>query len=176
MALDYADRSIAPTYANPTQRTFGLLARGDALGGLERWDEASSAYAEVCETGRQSKVSQLIATALAGLARAALSRDQAQAARELADEILTLLASERPASVYEPLRTYETCYRALAACGDQRAPDVLRTAYTTLMQQADSIDEPDWRRSFLENVAAHRALIAEAERLGLADHDVVVQP
>jgi len=44
---------------------------------------------------------------------------------------------------------------------------VLHTAYTLLMEQADAITQPDWRRSFLEHIAVHRVILAEAERLGL---------
>jgi hypothetical protein len=59
----------------------------------------------------------------------------------------------------EPLRVYLTCYRVLSASQDPRAGEVLDAAYRLLQERATHIDDEDLRRSFLENVAAHREIV-----------------
>jgi hypothetical protein len=54
---------------------------------------------------------------------------------------------------------YLACYHVLQANQDLRAPRVLETAYTLLQRQAARITTETMRRSFLENVAVHRALV-----------------
>ena len=61
------------------------------------------------------------------------------------------------------------CYRALQASQDPRAQGVLTKAYRMLLDWADKIDEEKWRRSFLENVPAHREILAEYERTRTSD-------
>ncbi|HMQ32854.1 MAG TPA: BTAD domain-containing putative transcriptional regulator, partial [Chloroflexaceae bacterium] len=173
-ALAYADISLAATDDAWSHRSFGLQARGDALEGLGRWEEARAAYDEVLALGRKAGAPQVVIAALAGLARVALAQGDLPAAA--ADETLSLLADQLPASVYEPLRAYEVCYRVLAARGDERALEVLRTAYRIVVRQAAWIDEPAWRRSFLENIAVNRFFRAEAERLGLESPAAVARP
>ena len=56
----------------------------------------------------------------------------------------------------------------LVANDDPRAPAVLREAYLLLQQQADKIDEPVWRASFLQNIQTHQALVEEYHGLRLA--------
>ena len=65
----------------------------------------------------------------------------------------------------EPLRIYLTCYRVLLANGEPSAGKVLGAAHRLLQERAAKIDEEDLRRSFLENVAAHREIVKEWEEL-----------
>ena len=98
----------------------------------------------------------------------ALALDRATA-RALADRDEAVEAGPRRADVAARDRGHSGALidLALAACGDERAAAVLHTAYTLLMEQADAIAQPDWRRSFLEHIAVHRVILAEAEPLGL---------
>lgn len=159
-ALDYERRALneSEQHNMAAFRCLELLARGDALGGLGRWAEADTAYAEALSLGREMKAASAIISALAGRARVALAGENRPTARRLARECLALLAGHRPASLYEPLRTYLTCYQALAASGEPRADEVLGVAHDLLMEQASWIEEPTWRHSFLENVTTHREL------------------
>jgi len=65
----------------------------------------------------------------------------------------------------EPLRVYLTCYRVLRANEDPRAGEVLSAAHRLLQERAARIDDEQLRRSFLENVAAHREIIEAWEAL-----------
>ena len=58
----------------------------------------------------------------------------------------------------EPLRVYLTCYLVLRANHDPRAREILDAAYRLLQERATHIDDEELRRSFLENVAAHREI------------------
>ncbi|MCP4537872.1 MAG: hypothetical protein GY832_12075, partial [Chloroflexi bacterium] len=60
----------------------------------------------------------------------------------------------------DPFGIYLTCCRVLQAVQDPRAQDVLNTAYDHLQQQAAKIDDAKLRHSFLENVVAHREIVA----------------
>ena len=60
-----------------------------------------------------------------------------------------------------PFRVYLTCYRVLKAGRDPRAQEVLGTAYRQLQERAAKITDEAIRRSFLENVAAHREIVWE---------------
>ena len=50
----------------------------------------------------------------------------------------------------------------MTATRNPRASTVLTRAYETLQEQTAWIAEPEWRRAFLEQVPAHRALVAAA--------------
>ncbi len=60
-----------------------------------------------------------------------------------------------------PLQVYLTCCRILRANQDPRAQTVLNTAHRLLQEQAAKISDEELRRSFVENVAAHREIISE---------------
>jgi hypothetical protein len=61
-----------------------------------------------------------------------------------------------------PLQAYLTCTQVLQTSDDEtsqsRAIEILRTAHTTLMEQANGISDGSLRQSFLENVAANREI------------------
>ncbi len=61
----------------------------------------------------------------------------------------------------EPLRIYLTCYRVLRANCDARVDEVLNTGYRLLQERAAKIDDEALRSSYLENVPAHREILAE---------------
>ena len=42
--------------------------------------------------------------------------------------------------------------------------EVLYAGYAELMQWAEMIDDPDWRRSFLEDELSNRALVSPLEK------------
>jgi hypothetical protein len=90
------------------------------------------------------------------LAQGDLTRAQTQV-----EEILSYLETNTLAGTEEPFRIYLTCYRVLQANRDSRAKVILDTALRLLQEQAAKISDEDMRRSFLENVAAHREIVKE---------------
>jgi hypothetical protein len=74
------------------------------------------------------------------------------------EKILPILKDYPLAGFDEPFQVYLTCYTVLTASQDGRAIAILHTAHELLTTYAERILEPTLRRSFLENVAIHRAL------------------
>jgi predicted ATPase len=98
----------------------------------------------------------------AGLATLALANGEAAKALVQVEAILRYLESHALAGPDEPFRIWLTCYRVLEANSDPRAVGVLRAAHQRLLECADAITDPALRRSFLENVATHRAILEAA--------------
>jgi hypothetical protein len=81
------------------------------------------------------------------------------------EEILAHLQSGTLEGADEPALVYRSCYRVLEAVEDPRAVGVLEEGYQLLQEIAAKFTDEDLRRSFLENVAAHREIVAEYARL-----------
>jgi len=139
---------------------YALTRLGHALTALEDFSQAADVYQQAwalrCEIG----VQHLAMESLAGLTRVALLQDDLAQAQAHVAEILSYLATGTFDGTDEPLRVYLTCYRVLHAAADSRAPEVLTTAHTLLQAQAARIPDAPTRRSFMENIAAHREIVA----------------
>jgi tetratricopeptide (TPR) repeat protein len=137
---------------------------GHALLGLGRPAEAAESYWQCLVRHREWGRRHLIVEPLAGLARVALAQGDLVAALAHVNEILDHIA-DRPAlhGLFEPLRVYLTCCRVLLANGDPRAGEVLEGGYRLIQERAATIEDEDLRRSYLENVPAHRAIVAASE-------------
>jgi hypothetical protein len=122
--------------------------------------EATDAYREAWDIRRELGKHSLAMESLSGLPRISLIQgDQAQA-QAYVEEILSYLENNSLGGADEPLRVYLTCYQVLDTAQDPRAPEVLAAAYDLLQEQAAKIPDEGTRRSFLENVAAHREIVA----------------
>ena len=98
------------------------------------------------------------------MARVALERgDRAQALRYV-EEILSRLEGDlKLETIYEPAWVCLACYEVLSTHKDPRAKNILDAARRLLQERAGQIDDQAVRRSFLENVAANRKIIAAWE-------------
>jgi predicted ATPase/DNA-binding SARP family transcriptional activator len=133
---------------------------GHALAGLGDLDQAADAYQQALALRRELAQPHLAAESLAGLARVALQRGNVDAAMEQVEEILRLEKARGFGGTIEPFRIWLTCYRVLKSSQDPRAGEVLAAAYERLQAQRSNIHDKDLERTFVENVAAHRELIA----------------
>jgi hypothetical protein len=61
----------------------------------------------------------------------------------------------------DDLKVFLACYQVLQASEDPRAAHILSQAHRLLQERAAKISDEKLRRSFLENVAAHREIISE---------------
>jgi predicted ATPase/class 3 adenylate cyclase len=134
---------------------------GHALAGLGRPAEAADAYRQALALRRERGQHHLTMESLAGLAHVALAQGDPAGALAHVKEILDYL-EDHPVleGTWEPLRIYLTCYRVLQDGGDPRAGEILDAAYHLLQERAATIEEEELRRSYLENVAAHREIVA----------------
>jgi hypothetical protein len=105
-------------------------------------------------------------SAQAGLARVALASGAADAAYRYVDDILRY-ADDDPDlhDAGDSMAIYLTCYQVLKAMDDPTADDLLRRAYARLGQWAERIEDTALRRSFLESVPSHCAIVEAYEQL-----------
>jgi hypothetical protein len=97
---------------------------------------------------------------LAGLARLALAQGDTTTALGHTNEILAHLETRPADGLEEPFRVYLTSYQVLRQASDDRARQVVNTAYGLLQARAERTASEELRRFFLENVPVHRELIA----------------
>ncbi len=133
-----------------------IVVQGDAQLSLDRPIEARASYRCALDLYRELGGARGSLEPVAGLARAAavlgdidegLARVAEIEARIDAGEIV----NEAPTLLW-------ACHTVLLAAGAPRASAVLSRAHSLLAQRAELLDEAD-RRSFLDNVPAHRAIM-----------------
>jgi predicted ATPase/class 3 adenylate cyclase len=140
--------------------SMALAYLGHALTGLGQLDEASRAYRDALTIQRELGRHNPAMESLAGLARVCLVQGQPSLAQAHVEEILAHLETGDLDGTAEPFRVYLTCYQVLCAAQDPRAWDILNTAHSLLQEQAAKIGDEELQRSFLEDVAAHREIVA----------------
>jgi adenylate cyclase len=140
-----------------------LTDLGHTLAALKDLAQAAEAYRQSLHLRRESGEHHLAMEPLAGLAGLALAREDLAGAQAHVEEILAFLETHSLDGTEEPFRAYLTCYRVLRANHDPRAGDILSTAYHQLQARATNIRDEEGRRLFLENIAAHREIVAEWE-------------
>ncbi len=132
---------------------------GHALAGLGQLADAWQSYQQALILWDKVGPPIMAMDPLAGLARLYLAQNDLSQAQAQAEVILPRLEDQTLAGLYEPLLVYLTCYRVLHANHDRRAKRVLRNALARLQERAARIEDEELRRSYLENVAAHRELL-----------------
>jgi tetratricopeptide (TPR) repeat protein len=161
-AVDHLQRSL------DVQREVGArMVKGWALNnlgavllGLGDDVQAEGHYREALALRQQLGQGHYVAEDLAGLASVALARDDIAQANAYAAEMLPYLEHNPGLNGAEhPFRAVLLCYRALQAGEDPRAAEVLARARALLHERAARIADEQLRRSFLENVAEHRAIL-----------------
>jgi tetratricopeptide (TPR) repeat protein len=137
-----------------------LNSLGHALASLGAFEQAAEAYQQALSIRQEQGDRQKAADSLAGLARLGLKQGNLASASQHVEEILRIESQAGLAGTTEPLRVYLTCYRVLEACQDERAGELLKRTYAELEARKASIQDEALERSFMENVAANRELIA----------------
>jgi tetratricopeptide (TPR) repeat protein len=166
LALKYAEDGIAMKreFEQLEAVAEGLVWLGNAWIGLEQPENAIRAYQESLEIRQELNLLHLAMESIAGTARAELIQGNMHAAQGRVEEIITYLSTSGTfQGVWEPLRIYLTCYQVLQAIGDQRANEILETAYNLLHERVARIPERDDRQVFLEKVPWHREIVTKWE-------------
>ncbi len=162
-AREYSQQAllIAQDIGNRHYQGSALTSLGRALAGLERLVETTDAYRQALDIRRELSQHNLAMEPLAGLARVSLAQEDLAQAQARVEEILSHLENHTLDGTEEPFRIYLSCYRVLWANQDPRAEDILNTAHCLLQEWVAKIGDEEMRRSFLENVAAHREIVRE---------------
>jgi adenylate cyclase len=165
-AREYSQRAleIAQELGVRELDAFAVTHLGHALAGLGHLSEAADAYRQSLGLRRDLGQPHLAMEPRAGLARVSLAQNDLTQAQTHVEEILGFLEDNTLDGTEEPFRVYLTCYHVLHANQDPRAQVLLTTAHSLLQDQAAKIEDEALRRSFLENVPAHREIVREFAR------------
>jgi tetratricopeptide (TPR) repeat protein len=184
-ALDLVGQAlpIAEEIGSHDAEAKALKNQGHILLAMGNLAEAANGYQQALDIRRELGDLKLAMEPLAGLAHVALFQEDLTQARAHAEEILSYLENNMPASGFttppessewtghpldgtdEPLRVYLTCFHVLDAGQDPRAQQVLIAAHNLLQKRAGSIKDQDLQRCYLENVRINREIIAAYREL-----------
>jgi tetratricopeptide (TPR) repeat protein len=161
-AREYSRRALELAQEMGERRSQGAmwLKLGHALAGLGQLDAAAEAYRRSVALRREIGMPGPVTESLAGLAWVCLAHGDLEQAQAHIEEILAHLASGGTLDgTISPFQVYLTCFHVLEATHDLRAQGILDTAHDLLQARAARIGDETMRRSFFEEVAAHRALV-----------------
>lgn len=161
-AQDYGQQTLhlAQDLGDRYVESYALTYLGHALAGLEQWSEAAEMHRRAMAIRRELGALNVAAESLASLAHLSLTLGDLAQAQAQVEEILSYLEDGTLDGTDEPFQVYLTCYRVLCAGRDPRAEGVLVAAHRLLQERAARIEDEELRQSFLENVVAHREIIA----------------
>jgi class 3 adenylate cyclase/tetratricopeptide (TPR) repeat protein len=143
-----------------------LTCLGHSQHGLGELSLAEAAYREAVELPETETGHGMAMEPLAGLARVSLARGAFDEAREHVEAIVAFLEHGTLDGTEDPVLVYLTCYLALRDVEPQRARSLLQAGMALLDARANRAGSEADRRSLLENILSHRALLAERDRMG----------
>ncbi len=143
---------IAQQIGEQSAAAWAYTYLGHSLFASEKREEAEEAYQNALQIRRELNQPVLATEPLAGQARIAMARGKPQRARQVVDEILSILEQTGNLDgTDEPLRVYFTCYQVLMMANDARARSMLENAYSLLQARANQIPDEANRQRFLES-------------------------
>ena len=144
---------------------FALFGIGDALIGLDRYDEAKDAYQESLILRQEMDQPHLVIESQEGLVRVAIKMRDNATAQQIIETLMSYLDKGNTLEGTEsPNRIYLTCYQVLKANNDPRASTILEDGYNLLQERATKISDEELRQCFLNNVAVNREIVEEYEK------------
>lgn len=136
---------------------------GDPIGAVRAFEECKR-YAE------RLQAVPLAMEATAGLARLALKANELGVTQSLAQTVWNYVGEHGMDSL--PFEAHLACAEVFTALGDlSAARGTVEGGYRELIARSYKIKEPEWRRSFLENVPEHKRLLGLWQRLHSAQGD-----
>lgn len=121
--------------------------------------QATAAYEQALHLWQESGQVDWTMTTLAELGWLAYTEQDYTGALHHIDQILKGHTTEVLQIASDPIQVAWICYKILMVNGDPRAPTLLAEAYHQIQAQATTINDAELRQSFLEKVAANRAII-----------------
>jgi tetratricopeptide (TPR) repeat protein len=154
--------ALEESATSPHLYQFRLLA-GECYTRQGRWEEAAEALRLALTLAQKGQNPMALMTIQRAQAELALAQGDMAAALAHVEALLPLLSGAPLPSSHEPLRLYWTCYRALQANSDPRAPGILSAAHALLQSQAALIQDAALHHTFLYQVAANRKIYQTSE-------------
>ncbi|MBF6595564.1 MAG: AAA family ATPase [Thermaceae bacterium] len=136
---------------------------GDPAGAVQAFHQAK-------EQAEHIHATPLVMESVAGLARLALNGGELEAARSYASQLWNYLREHGMGSL--PVEVHLACAEVFTVFGDLAAVQtVVEGGYRDLIERSYKISDPEWRKSFLENIAEHGQLLRLWQRLHLSPAD-----
>jgi predicted ATPase/DNA-binding SARP family transcriptional activator len=159
-ALMYAEQSrqVAQRVGDPLRMAQALVLLGHVQSDRQP-QVATMAYTQALAYDEALPDQRPASEAQAGLAQLALAQGNLAEAQSQVEAILPLLAEAVPAGMNNPFYLYWVCFQVLAAAGNAQALTLLQQANQRLQHDAGQIEDETLRRSFLEQVPVHRAIV-----------------
>ena len=170
---DRATAALQPVFDSASTVNLRLIGAAEfnaavVAEGQKNWDEAEARYLRSLEIRIAQEQTVLIVDSLAGMLRVAIEQGDHDAIRTLAHDIRHRLDSHGTDGIEHPGRLFVTLVRAWDAMRDMSCSRYyLEQGVAFVMERANRLDEPSHRTSYMENVPAHRQLIAMAKDAGM---------
>jgi predicted ATPase/class 3 adenylate cyclase len=160
-AHDYLERTLVA--CRDIHDTFALAACQSYLGltfeGSGDYELAESRFCEAWESFNQIGAPGYAMDALSGMARCALETGHLEQAGKHSKEICTYLDENGSQGMEFPILAYLTCARVFEQTGDdERRWLSIEKGYEQLMERAEKISDPEWRKIYLEEVQENLAI------------------
>ncbi|MCL4507413.1 MAG: AAA family ATPase [Chloroflexi bacterium] len=157
--LDKLDQELS-ALGDPFARAAGLSYRGLIDENMQDYDKAIVCYREAARVLESLGVGGYAIDAQAGEGRCALGMNRLQDAAALAGLIWGYLSEHGTAGMEFPIWNYMACAEIFKAAGQvDRFRTVIQAGYDELARRASRISKPEWRRTYLDNVPEHKALL-----------------
>jgi class 3 adenylate cyclase/tetratricopeptide (TPR) repeat protein len=164
---------IADPFAVASNRTYLALAlesMGEFDGAVDQFSSAMDAFLELGVSGPALD-------ARAGLARCLAERGQEQAAQLHTVRVWDELETQGSQGLEFPLLAYQTCVENFAAAGErERAKQAAAAGINELQARAARIQEPGWRKAYLEKIPEHQVIAALGRELRTGDSERRFRP
>ena len=130
------------------------------------WETAQARFTQARDLFINIGVRGYAMDCLAGIARCALAQGDLAAAERGVEEVWKYLQEGTARLLEFPIWCFLTYAQVFETLGyPEKCLEAVEQGCTTLQQRAEKISDPEWRRSFLENVPEHRLILIYRERL-----------
>ena len=160
-ALNYGKEALELTQKQKNGYLEGEIHMyyGRSQAALGHLFDAKSNFERALELRQKNNLHHLYLVSLADMANICLQLGSHQEANEYIAEILAEPYSEHFNYPAEPLHIGLICYKVLSMNQDPRAPQILQQIHSSLLENANSIENLEFRDSFLNNIATHQEII-----------------
>ena len=152
---------VAHTYGHRFIEGFAWQYLGYVHEARQEWPQARVAFQTALDLHNEFDALALCCEDQLGLARLFLTTGDLPQACALTHQVLKC-ASERDLVSGMEFSTFLpwTAYQVLLACGEkEQALDILGKAYALILERAEKIDDPEYRRAYLEQAVPNRSIV-----------------
>jgi class 3 adenylate cyclase/tetratricopeptide (TPR) repeat protein len=162
-AETYARRTIAEGHEAGARfvEGFGLHTLGEALLARGQLKSARRAFEQAAQLREEIEAPGDRTASLAWLGLTELELGDVEAALRYTAQACALFEEVGNAGEYKPQEIMWARYRVLQAAGEtEAAAEILAQAHKMVIEHAERLSDPQFRRSYVEHVAVNRAILA----------------